>query len=168
MTEKVLIIGLGEIGHTLFSLYIEKQPDFAVYGLDLDEEKMMELNQSKEEVPRQVDVLQVCLPCNNPNRFAQIVADYAKQYMPKLVVNNSTVPPGTTLKIAEQCNGCLVAHSPSRGVHITAEHMLWEMKRWPKYVGGATKEASKAAKMLHYPSRAKPETAAYSELIILR
>ena len=141
----MLVVGLGEIGHTLFTLYKEKNAEFAVYGLDLDEAKMQMLNQSKEVVPSQVDVLQVCLPCGNPDRFAQIVADYAKQYKPTLIVNNSTVPPGTTLKVAEQCR-CLTVHSPSRGVHITAEHMLWEMKRWPKYVGGATPEASEVAK----------------------
>ena len=47
------------------------------------------------------------------------------------------------MKIAEKCK-CLVAHSPSRGVHISAEHMKWEMKRWTKYVGGANAAASKA------------------------
>lgn len=145
--ESVLVVGLGEIGHTLFTLYGEKASEFAVYGLDLDEAKMRVLHQSKDSVPSKVDVLQICLPCGNPDRFAQIVADYAKQYQPKLVVNNSTVPPGTTLKVAEKCYGCLVVHSPSRGVHITAEHMLWEMKRWPKYVGGATQEASEVAKV---------------------
>jgi UDP-N-acetyl-D-mannosaminuronate dehydrogenase len=55
------------------------------------------------------------------------------------------VPPGTTLKVAEECR-CLVVHSPARGVHVNAEHMVWEMKRWPKYVGGATPQAAEAAK----------------------
>jgi UDP-N-acetyl-D-mannosaminuronate dehydrogenase len=143
--ESVLIIGLGEIGHTFFSLLSEKKDCFTVYGLDLDEAKMHELGQSKSKVPAKIDILQVCLPCGNPDKFAQIIAQYAAQYQPKLVINNSTVPPGTTLKVAELCK-CPVAHSPSRGVHITAEHMVWEMKRWPKYVGGATPQAAKAAK----------------------
>ena len=34
--ETVLIIGLGEIGHTLFALYSEAKEKFSVYGLDLD------------------------------------------------------------------------------------------------------------------------------------
>ncbi len=138
-------MGLGEIGSTLFSLYTEKAEEFEVYGLDLDAAKMQELNQTKEAVPKHVDVLQICLPCGNPDRFADIVADYAKQYQPKLIVNNSTVPPGTTLKVAAQTS-YPIAHSPSRGVHITPKHMLWEMKRWPKYVGGATPQASQLAK----------------------
>ena len=85
------------------------------------------------------------LPCGNPDKFAQIIANYVAEYKPKLAIINSTVPPGTTLKVAEKCK-CLVVHSPARGVHITAEHMVWEMKRWPKYVGGATPEAGKLAK----------------------
>jgi len=143
--ETVLIIGLGEIGHTLFTLLNEKKTSFTVYGLDLDEAKMHELNQSKSQVPPKIDTLQVCLPCSSPDKFTQIISQYNTQYKPKLIINNSTVPPGTTQKIADACK-CLTAHSPSRGVHITAEHMVWEMKRWPKYVGGATPQAAKAAK----------------------
>ena len=146
--ETVLILGLGEIGHTLFALYSEAEENFAVYGLDLDMEKMKSLNQNKEAIPAKIDTLQVCLPCGSPEKFADIVKGYSEQYKPKLVIINSTVPPGTTLKVAASCK-CLVAHSPSRGVHITEEHMIWEMKRWSKYVGGADAAASKAAK-LHF------------------
>jgi UDP-N-acetyl-D-mannosaminuronate dehydrogenase len=143
--ETVLIIGLGEIGHTLFSLYKEKEAEFVVYGLDLDEAKMQDLCQSKGKVPNKVDTMQVCLPCGNPDKFAEVVTNYAAQYKPKLTIINSTVPPGTTLKVADECK-CQLVHSPARGVHINPEHMVWEMKRWPKYVGGATTEAGKLAK----------------------
>jgi UDP-N-acetyl-D-mannosaminuronate dehydrogenase len=143
--EAVLIIGLGEIGHTLFSLYNEKKAEFAVYGLDLDQAKMQGLNQDKSSVPSKVDTLQVALPCGSPEKFVEVIAGYVKEYKPKLIIVNSTVPPGTTLKVADECR-CPVAHSPARGVHINAEHMIWEMKRWPKYVGGATPQAAEAAK----------------------
>lgn len=143
--ETVLVIGLGEIGHTLFKLYKEKPAKFAIHGIDLDKDKMDELGQIRSKIPAKVDVLHVCLPCTNPDKFADIVANYVAQYQPELVINNSTVPPGTTSKVADKCK-CLVVHSPSRGVHITAEHMLWEMKRWTKYVGGATAQASQIAK----------------------
>jgi UDP-N-acetyl-D-mannosaminuronate dehydrogenase len=109
---------------------------------------MQELGQNKSKIPSKVDTIEVCMPCGNPEKFAQVVSDYVEQYNPQLTIINSTVPPGTTLKVAEKCN-CLVAHSPSRGVHITAEHMIWEMKRWPKYVGGATPKAAQIAKE-HY------------------
>jgi len=144
--ETVLLIGLGEIGHTLFALFKEKASEFDVYGLDLDDAKMGELGQSKANVPKKVDTLQVALPCGSPDKFAEVIANYVAEYQPKLVIINSTVPPGTTLKVAKKC-GCLVVHSPARGVHITDEHMLWEMKRWPKYVGGATPEAGELAKV---------------------
>ena len=143
--ETVLIIGLGEIGHSLFMLLSEKQESFAVYGLDLDENKMCELSQNKDSVPSEVDNMQICLPCGNPEKFSQVVTNYVAKYTPKIVIINSTVPPGTTLKVAEQCK-CLVAHSPARGVHINPEHMVWEMKRWPKYIGGATSKAAEIAK----------------------
>ena len=143
--ETVLIVGLGEIGHTLFALYSEAKEKFSVYGLDLDMEKMKLLNQSKDKVPAKVDTLQVCLPCGSQEKFADTIKGYVDQYKPKLTIINSTVPPGTTLKVAAACT-CLVAHSPARGVHINAEHMIWEMKRWTKYVGGADAAASKAAK----------------------
>jgi UDP-N-acetyl-D-mannosaminuronate dehydrogenase len=143
--ETVLIVGLGEIGHTLFALYNEAKEKFSVYGLDLDQKKMSSLGQSKDEVPTKVDTLQVCLPCSSQEKFSDIIKGYVKRYKPKLTIINSTVPPGTTLKVAASCT-CLVAHSPARGVHISAEHMIWEMKRWTKYVGGADTVASKAAK----------------------
>lgn len=143
--ETVLIVGLGEIGHTLFTILSEKKDQFLAFGIDLDQTKMQALAQDKISIPAKVDILQVCLPCGDPDKFAQIVADYAVNYKPEIAILNSTVPPGTTEKVAEKC-GCLVAHSPARGVHITAEHMVWEMKRWPKYVGGASPEAAKLAK----------------------
>jgi len=113
--------------------------------LDLDQEKMRLLNQCKDKVPTRVDTLQVCLPCSNQEKFADIIKGYVEQYTPKLTIINSTVPPGTTLKTAASFK-CLVAHSPARGVHKSAEHMVWEMKRWTKYVGGTDAAASKAAK----------------------
>lgn len=143
--ETVLIVGLGEIGHTLFALFSEAKDSFAVYGLDLDEAKMQRLKQSREKIPKAVNTLHVCLPCPIQEKFVETVASYIEQYKPKLTIINSTVPPGTTIKIANRCK-CHVAHSPARGVHKSAEHMVWEMKRWSKYVGGADAASAQAAK----------------------
>lgn len=144
--ETVLLIGLGEIGHTLFFVYKERAENFQVYGIDIDPTKMKLLGLDKEKIPTKIDVLQICMPCGTPDKFAKVVAEYVAKYMPKLVIINSTVPPGTTLKVADKCKPCAIVHSPARGVHITDEHMVWEMKRWPKYVGGATSKASQLAK----------------------
>lgn len=143
--ETVLIIGLGEIGHTLFALLNDSKTDFTVYGLDLEQAKMKELGQRVDNIPDKIDTMHVCLPCSSQERFADIVIGYIEEFKPNLVIINSTVPPGTTLKVAARCE-CLVAHSPSRGVHKNAEHMVWEMKRWTKYVGGADASAAEAAK----------------------
>ena len=143
--ETVLIIGLGEIGHTLFALLNDEKKSFAVYGLDLDQTKMQELGQSRKNVPGQIDTMHICLPCSNQQNFADITVGYVEEFKPKLTIIDSTVSPGTTMKVAEKCK-CLVAHSPARGVHKSAEHMKWEMRRWTKYVGGASPAAAQAAR----------------------
>jgi len=143
--ETVLIIGLGEIGHTLLALLNEQKKSFSVYGLDLDGTKMRQLSQSRKKIPSQIDTMHVCLPCSSQRKFVNIVFGYVEEFKPKLVIINSTVPPGTTMKVATKCM-CLVAHSPSRGVHKNAEHMIWEMKRWTKYVGGADATAAQASR----------------------
>ena len=146
--ETVLIVGLGEIGHTLFSLFSEAQNRFDVHGLDVDESKMRELNQSRSSVPSKIDTMHICLPCGDQDKFVRTVKSYIEEFKPQLVIINSTVPPGTTMKVAQLCK-CLVAHSPARGVHKSAEHMVWEMRRWSKYVGGADAAAAEAAR-LHF------------------
>jgi len=142
--EKVLVLGLGEIGHALFAL-LKKEGSFTVYGLDSDETKMRAASQAESKLPNEVDTMHVCLPCKNQEEFVDTVASYAKQFKPKLLIINSTVPPETTKKIYKQYK-CLVAHSPVRGVHKNSKHMEWELKRWTKYVGGVNTEATDAAR----------------------
>jgi UDP-N-acetyl-D-mannosaminuronate dehydrogenase len=137
-------VGLGEIGRPLFEL-LKEEGSFAVYGLDLDEAKMRAVSQDKSAMPNTVDTMHVCLPCKVQEKFVGIVASYAKQFKPKLLIINSTVLPGTTKKIYEQYN-CLVAHSPVRGVHKNPKYMEWELKRWTKYVGGVNTKATDAAR----------------------
>jgi UDP-N-acetyl-D-mannosaminuronate dehydrogenase len=140
--ETVLVVGLGEIGRTLFELLKEKDC-FTVYGLDLDKTKMRATCQDQSTLPKKIDTMHVCLPCKNQDNFVAAVTSYAKQFKPKLLIINSTVPPGTTKRTQQSCR-CLVAHSPARGVHKSPEHMKWEMKRWTKYVGGADEKAAEA------------------------
>jgi len=139
--QNVLVVGLGEVGQAIFHILKESE-HFVVYGLDVDESKMRKMGQTP--LPSAVDVMHVCIPCANQEEFVNIVIDYVKRFKPRLVIIDSTVPPGTTKGIEEGCN-CLVADSPFRGVHESPEHMEWELKRWTKYVGGATIEAGKAA-----------------------
>jgi UDP-N-acetyl-D-mannosaminuronate dehydrogenase len=141
--ETVLVVGLGEIGRTLFELLKEKS-SFSVYGLDLDKTKMHATRQDPSKLPKEVDTMHICLPCKDQDKFVATVTSYTSQFQPKLLIINSTVPPGTTKKVQQSCT-CLVAHSPARGVHKSPEHMKWEMRRWTKYVGGSSAKAAEAA-----------------------
>jgi UDP-N-acetyl-D-mannosaminuronate dehydrogenase len=141
--EKVLVVGLGEVGRPLFDL-LKESGQFTVYGFDTDSAKLCEVGQSRDNLPAELDVMHICLPCSEQDKFISIVADYAKKFSPKLLIINSTVPPGTTVEVSRNCS-CLAAHSPVRGVHKSLEHMKWELKRWTKYVGGVDVASTKAA-----------------------
>ena len=143
--EKVLVVGLGEVGRPLFEL-LKECGRFEVYGLDVDEDKMRAVGQSVSALPEEVDVMHVCIPCGDRVRFVEIVAGYADKFKPKLLIVNSTVPPGTTMDVYRRCPKCLVAHSPVRGVHKSLGYMKWELKRWTKYIGGVNAEAGEAAR----------------------
>jgi UDP-N-acetyl-D-mannosaminuronate dehydrogenase len=127
----------------LFELLKENRESLA-YGFDLDEAKMNAIGQTS--LPKKVDIIHICLPCTSQDEFATVVTDYIKRFQPKLTIINSTVPPGTTLDIHRRSNKGPIAHSPIRGVHKTPEHMKWEIRRWKKYIGGATKEAADATR----------------------
>ncbi|TRO52613.1 GDP-mannose dehydrogenase [Candidatus Bathyarchaeota archaeon] len=141
--EIVLVVGLGEIGSSLFGL-LKETGSFTVYGLDIDKTKIREIHQDQSKLPQRIDTMHIGLPCGNKTNFVVAVASYTQQFKPELLIINSTVPPGTTKEIQQNCK-CLVAHSPFRGVHKSSEYMKWEMKRWTKYVGGADTKATKAA-----------------------
>ncbi len=138
-----MVVGLGEAGRALYDL-LKENGQFTVFGLDTDTIKMREIGQRKDELPRRVDVIHICLPCGEQDKFIRIVAGYVKNFGPKLLIINSTIPPGTTSEVNKNCS-CLVAHSPVRGVHKSMQHMKWELKRWTKYIGGVDAKSGKAA-----------------------
>jgi len=140
--ERVLVVGLGEVGRPLFEL-IRESGQFEVYGFDVDEGKMREVGQTT--LPSEVDVMHVCIPCPSRDRFVNDIDGYVKRFKPALVIIDSTVSPGTTIDVHKLC-GCFVAHSPIRGVHKGMEHMKWELKRWTKYIGGVNAEAAEATR----------------------
>ncbi|MEM3566646.1 MAG: GDP-mannose dehydrogenase [Candidatus Bathyarchaeia archaeon] len=143
--EKVLVVGLGEVGRPLFEL-LKERGKFDVYGYDLDEDKMREVGQSAA-LPDKFDVMHVCIPCHDKEDFVKNVVGYVEHFKPKLVIIDSTVAPGTTMDVYRRIKGaCLVVHSPVRGVHKSPEHMKWELRRWTKYVGGVNGKSAEAAK----------------------
>ena len=142
--EKVLIVGLGEVGRTLFEL-LEESGKFDVYGLDVNEALMREVAGDRK-VPQAVDVMHICYRCAEQESFIQTSLGYIRKFNPKLAIIDSTVPPGTTQKIHESSKPTLLAHSPIRGMHDNLESMKNDVQFWTKYVGGTTKEAAEAAK----------------------
>lgn len=141
--EKVLIVGLGEVGRPLFEL-MKESGEYEVYGLDLDKAKMKTLEQIS--LPRNVDIMHVCLPCSNKGKFITIVRNYIERFRPRLTIINSTVPPGTSMELCKTSNEAQIAYSPIRGVHKGDDYMKWEIKRWTKYIGGTTRQAAEAAR----------------------
>jgi UDP-N-acetyl-D-mannosaminuronate dehydrogenase len=140
--EKVLIVGLGEVGQTLFQI-LEESGKFDVYGLDVDEQINRKVAGDKKP-PLTVDVMHLCYRCGLQENFIQTSLGYIKKFKPKLTIIDSTVPQGTTQQIYSLSKSSIV-HSPIRGMHETLESMKKDVKFWTKYVGGATGEAAEAA-----------------------
>jgi UDP-N-acetyl-D-mannosaminuronate dehydrogenase len=139
--KKVLVIGLGEVGYPLLQLLTECGK-FEVYGLDIDKKKMDKLKQ--EPLPAEIDVMHICYPCIDQNKFVKTTADYIKRFKSKLVIINSTVPPTTTFKVHKVAK-CNAAHSPVRGVHGNDDVMKRDILFWTKYIGGIDTKSSKLA-----------------------
>ncbi|MGB9959438.1 MAG: GDP-mannose dehydrogenase [Candidatus Bathyarchaeales archaeon] len=140
--EKVLVVGLGEVGRALYEL-LKESGKFDVYGFDVDKEKMRNIA-GNVELPNGIDVMHICYPCADPEKFVKATVNYIKKFNPKITIIDSTVAPGTTQKIYENTKS-LVAHSPIRGMHKNLETMKKDILFWSKYVGGTTKEAAELA-----------------------
>jgi len=66
--QSVLVIGLGEIGGTIFSV-LKESGKFDIYGIDLDKKKVEEcgalepLSQVKKSPANKLDVLDIASQC---------------------------------------------------------------------------------------------------------
>ena len=141
--QKVLVVGLGEVGRALYEL-LKESGKVDVYGFDLCEEKMRSIT-GKVDLPSTFDVMHICYPCVDVEKFVITTLDYVKKFNPKLTIVDSTVPPGTTQKIYDNAKS-LVVHSPIRGMHKNLETMKRDIMFWRKYVGGTTPEAANLAR----------------------
>jgi len=137
----VLVVGLGEVGCSLFELFKESGK-FDVYGWDVDKEKMQDIEQGG--LPKKVSVLHICYRCSGQEEFVDAAVGYVRRFRPELTIINSTVPPGTTEKIYTLSGGH-VAHSPVRGMHETREGMKRYLLFLTKYVGGADGKSAELA-----------------------
>jgi UDP-N-acetyl-D-mannosaminuronate dehydrogenase len=138
----VLVVGLGEIGRSLFDLLKESRK-FEVYGWDVDKEKMQDIQQGN--LPNEVGVLHVCYRCSDQEEFVNTIVNYVRRFRPELTIINSTVPPGTTEKVYTLTGGHM-AHSPVRGMHKTREGMKRYLLLLTKYIGGVDGKSAELAR----------------------
>jgi len=121
--KKVLMMGVGEVGKAIKQ--VEDEAKSTTYVLELDRSPPL----------NDYDVMHVCIPFSQS--FKNDVSMAVTKYSPKLVIINSTTPPGTTDEIKNNIRdsnlNIPIVHSFVRGIHPD----LYEgIKTFVKYVGG--------------------------------
>jgi UDP-N-acetyl-D-mannosaminuronate dehydrogenase len=133
VSQRVVIVGLGEVGKPLSEIVRERHE---VFGVDIDLAPPVD----------QCDVMHVCFPFRDEKFVGQVV-EYVGRYHPALTIINSTVAPGTTRRIADKSNQSVV-NSPVRGKHT---RMREEMLHYTKFIG-AIDAQSGAQAVAHFES----------------
>lgn len=119
MTYKDVILGMGEVGLTLYQLLHEVIP---IEGTDIDKDKCV-----KTTDYHNCYFLHVCIPYTD--NFIDFIDAAVLHYKPKAIVIHSTVPPGTAKEL--QTHGDIpVISAPTRGTH---KRFLEDMKRYTKF-----------------------------------
>ena len=126
--ERVVVVGLGEVGKPLLQLL---SSNYKTIGVDIT---------PPEEDPRGAEVLHLCFPFQIKD-FVGEAERYIKLVQPRLTVINSTVEVGTTRRVAERA-GTAVVYSPVRGKHA---RMLDDLRKYTKFIGGTDAAASNRA-----------------------
>ena len=121
-----IILGMGEVGETLFDLLVDRK--FDCVGIDLDNSKCKKY--SENEVIKNPEYLHVCLP-GELTGFTDIVLDWIDKIKNiQVVIIHSTVKPGTT-KIIQEKLSIPILFSPVRGVH---KRFLNDIKKYTKFI----------------------------------
>ena len=121
-----IILGMGEVGETLFDLLVDRK--FDCIGIDLDDSKCK--NYTENEIIENPQYLHVCLP-GELEKFTDIVIEWINKIKNiQVVVIHSTVKPGTTKTIQEK-SSIPILFSPVRGVH---RRFLDDIKKYTKFI----------------------------------
>ncbi len=128
--EKVVVIGLGEVGRAIYDIFVESQK-FEVYGYDIDSSRTIN---RYEDIPRPIDVIHIAIPYST--KFIDIVKQYLIEFKPRYAVIHSTVAPLTTRKLYEETK-IPIAFSPVRGKH---PNMKKHLRFWNKWICSIPKE----------------------------
>ena len=126
-----IILGMGEVGETIFKLLIER--NFDCIGIDADSSKCKNYSNNTIKNP---EYLHVCIP-GELKEFSEIVLNWINKIEGvQVILIHSTVKPGTTKKIQEKCE-MPILFSPVRGVH---ERFLEDMKKYTKFISTDDKQ----------------------------
>jgi UDP-N-acetyl-D-mannosaminuronate dehydrogenase len=127
--KSVIVAGLGEVGGPLLKILSR---NYQCVGVDIQ----------PVPSPGPCSVLHICFPFQIPD-FVGTTVRYALRYQPELIIINSTIAPGTTLKVAA-ATSVPVAYSPVRGKHAKMEN---DMLFYRKFVGADDAATANAARM---------------------
>lgn len=134
-----IILGMGEVGETLFDLLVER--DFDCVGIDIDTSKCK--NHSENTTIKNPEYLHVCLP-GELSEFENITLNWINKIEGlKAVLVHSTVKPGTTKNIQEKSK-TLILFSPVRGVH---RRFLEDIKKYTKFIASDNNEVEQEVKL---------------------
>ena len=121
-----IILGMGEVGETLFDLLVDRK--FDCVGIDLEDSKCK--NYTENKIIENPQYLHVCLP-GELEKFTDIVIEWINEIKNiQVVVIHSTVKPGTTKSIQER-SSIPILFSPVRGVH---RRFLDDIKKYTKFI----------------------------------
>ena len=121
-----IILGMGEVGETLFDLLVDRK--FDCIGIDLEDSKCR--NYTENKIIENPQYLHVCLP-GELEKFTDIVIEWINKIKNiQVVVIHSTVKPGTTKSIQER-SSIPILFSPVRGVH---RRFLDDIKKYTKFI----------------------------------
>ena len=134
-----IVLGMGEVGETLFDLLVERGID--CIGIDLDNSKCK--NYSENTIIKNPEYLHVCLP-GELTQFIEITSNWiSKIDGVKVVLIHSTIKPGTTKNIQEKSK-IPVLFSPVRGVH---KRFLDDIKKYTKFISSDDKQVDSKIKL---------------------
>ena len=133
-----IILGMGEVGETLFDLLVDRK--FDCIGIDLEDSKCK--NYTENKIIENPQYLHVCLP-GELEKFTDIVIEWINKIKNiQVVVIHSTVRPGTTKSIQER-SSMPILFSPVRGVH---RRFLDDIKKYTKFISFDNKEINSEIK----------------------
>ena len=133
-----IILGMGEVGETLFDLLVDRK--FDCVGIDLEDSKCK--NYTENKIIENPQYLHVCLP-GELEKFTDIVIEWINEIKNiQVVVIHSTVKPGTTKSIQER-SSIPILFSPVRGVH---RRFLDDIKKYTKFISFDNKEINSEIK----------------------